>query len=58
MAFDNLAEFFAMGKHGVYVWSAYSFSVLALLLLIWHTLSRRCKARATLRKRFLRNEAR
>lgn len=58
MAFDSFADFLAMGRHGVYVWSAYGVCVLALLLLIWQTLSMRRKARDTVRKRFVRDQAR
>lgn len=58
MAFDSFADFLAMGRHGVYVWSAYGVCVLALLLLIWQTLSMRSKARDTVRKRFVRDQAR
>ena len=34
MAFDSWADFLAMGKHGVYVWSSYglTFVVIAALL--------------------------
>ncbi|NPU95486.1 MAG: heme exporter protein CcmD [Gammaproteobacteria bacterium] len=30
MAFDNFAEFLAMGKHGAYVWAAYGISLLVI----------------------------
>lgn len=33
-AFDSMTAFFAMGKHGVYVWSAWALVVCALGLLI------------------------
>ncbi|NLQ16568.1 heme exporter protein CcmD [Marinomonas sp. M1K-6] len=58
MAFNNLTEFLAMGTHGAYVWSAYGFSVLALIWLVWNTLSTRQKTRNILRKRLLRNQNR
>ena len=58
MAFNSLTEFLMMGTHGVYVWSAYGFSALALVWLVWNTLATRRKTRDTLRKRFLRNQAR
>ncbi len=32
MQFDSLAEFFAMGGHGLYVWLAYGATVALLLL--------------------------
>jgi heme exporter protein D len=34
MAFDSLAEFIAMGKHGFYVWLAYGATVTALIGLV------------------------
>jgi heme exporter protein D len=55
MAFDTFTDFLTMGKHGAYVWSVYGFSFLALLILIWNTLSKRNKVRKTLRSRFLRD---
>lgn len=30
-AFDSLADFIAMGRHGLYVWSAYGFAALVVL---------------------------
>jgi len=30
MAFENVADFIAMGKHGAYVWSAYGISALVI----------------------------
>lgn len=56
MAFDNLTNFFEMGRHGIYVWSVYGFSVIALILMTWSTLSKRRHVRETLRKRFLRDK--
>jgi heme exporter protein D len=32
MNFASFADFLAMGNHGVYVWSAYGFSLLVLAL--------------------------
>lgn len=31
LAFDSLADFIAMGRHGVFVWSAYAVAVLVVL---------------------------
>ena len=56
MAFNTLADLWAMGTHGVYVWSAYGFSILVLLALIWNTLSTRRTVRKKLRKRLLRDQ--
>ncbi|GGN17139.1 MULTISPECIES: heme exporter protein CcmD [Marinomonas] len=58
MAFDSLSAFLMMGTHGVYVWSAYGFSTLALAWLVWSTLSTRRKTQDTLRKRFKRSVSR
>jgi len=30
-AFDSLADFFAMGRHGLYVWTAYGFAALVVI---------------------------
>ena len=45
MAFDNFADFIAMGKHGAFVWSAYGISALVIIANI---------AAPILRKRALR----
>ena len=31
MAFDNFADFLAMGKHGAFVWSAYGISLIIIV---------------------------
>lgn len=36
MAFSNWADFFAMGGHGFYVWSAYGFTLMIFLGCIFH----------------------
>ncbi len=33
MAFDSLAEFVAMGRHGPYVWASYGFAVACFVYL-------------------------
>lgn len=35
MAFNSWAEFWAMGTHGVYVWSCYGLTFAAIALLLW-----------------------
>jgi len=40
-AFDNVADFLAMGHYGAYVWSAWLISALGLGLLIGHSRSAR-----------------
>jgi len=56
MSFDSLTDFFEMGRHGVYVWSVYGFSVVSLIFITWSTLSKRRHVKKTLRKRFQRDE--
>lgn len=36
MAFNSIAEFFAMGGYGFYVWLSYGVTALLLLTLVWH----------------------
>ena len=36
MAFDSLADFWAMGTHGVYVWTSYALTFSTIVLLLWH----------------------
>ncbi len=37
---ESLMEFFAMGGHGVYVWSAYALMLVFFLYLGWYPLHR------------------
>jgi len=37
MQFSNLAEIWAMGGYGLFVWSATGVALLAMLLLVWAT---------------------
>lgn len=58
MAFDSLADFLAMGGHGLYVWLAYGssafiISVLIALPLIKH---RKIKQNIRLRKQFAQQQ--
>lgn len=32
MSFDSLGEFMSMGRHGVYVWSAYGLCMVVLII--------------------------
>jgi heme exporter protein D len=50
MSFESFSDFLAMGKHGLYVWSAYGicFTVLAINVL----------APVIARRRYLQQEAR
>jgi heme exporter protein D len=43
MAFDSIADFFAMGGYGFYVWLSYGVSLFALLVLILNTIFTRKK---------------
>lgn len=48
MAFESLADFLAMGKHGPYVWSCYVLTFMVVFGLLW-------QARVE-RKRFMREQ--
>lgn len=37
MAFDSWADFWAMGKHGVYVWSSYGLVFAVIAWQLWHS---------------------
>lgn len=41
MAFETIAEFIAMGKHGPFVWSAYGISALIIIANIVAPIQRR-----------------
>ncbi|BDX03643.1 MAG: heme exporter protein CcmD [Marinomonas sp.] len=58
MAFDNLMDFMAMGKHGFYVWTAYGVSIGILVGLVSHTMFQRRDIRKTLHQRFMRKDTR
>ena len=44
---SGVSEFFAMGGHGPYVWSAWALVVIGLAGAVWRTLSERKAARDT-----------
>ena len=56
MAFDSLNEFLAMGKHGLYVWSAYGIGCGALLIFILISLRQRRYAKRALKRRYQRED--
>lgn len=56
--FYSIAEFFAMGKHGVYVWSCWGITVLVVLGLIWFSRQQRKQLLQQLRQQSLRNAQR
>ncbi|MCV2401362.1 heme exporter protein CcmD [Marinomonas sp. C2222] len=51
MAFETFSEFLVMGKHGVYVWTAYGISFTLISSLAIHTLKQNTQIRAKLRRR-------
>jgi len=56
MAFNSLADFFAMGGYGFYVWLAYGISFLGLLVLIIDTLVKRKKILKAVNQRIAREK--
>lgn len=50
MAFETFSEFLAMGKHGLYVWTAYGISLILIVSLAIHTLKQNIQIRAKLRR--------
>jgi heme exporter protein D len=55
MYFDSFAEFLAMGRHGVYVWTAYGITTVLIGTNLFVMALRRRQVRATIR-RALRRE--
>ena len=41
MAFESWADFLAMGKHGVYVWSSYGLTFAVIAGLLWQARQQR-----------------
>lgn len=41
MQFDSLAELWAMGGHGPFVWSAYAIALMVLIGIVWAPWARR-----------------
>ncbi|MBU2712525.1 heme exporter protein CcmD [Zooshikella harenae] len=39
MYFESWADFWAMGKHGLYVWSCYGIAVVVMIYNIWAPLA-------------------
>ncbi|MBV2134576.1 heme exporter protein CcmD [Pseudomonas sp. MAP12] len=50
MSFESFADFFAMGKHGLYVWTSYGISLAVLALNVALPI--------LARRRYLQDEAR
>ncbi|RDL43626.1 heme exporter protein CcmD [Marinomonas piezotolerans] len=58
MAFENIAEFLAMGDHGVYVWSSYSIGVAVFSALIISSFLSHKRLMQQLKKRYQRELSR
>ncbi|MFG6178755.1 heme exporter protein CcmD [Halomonas sp. THAF12] len=54
MAFASLSEFFAMGGHAPYVWTAYGATAALLLGVAWHARAERRRVLRDLRRRVRR----
>lgn len=53
MAFDSLVSFLDMGRHGMYVWSAYGIGLALLMGLIVQTFKNQCAIKKTLKQRYM-----
>jgi heme exporter protein D len=51
MAFASLNDFFAMGGHGAYVWSAWGVTAALLLGCVWHARQERRRLLRRLHRR-------
>lgn len=56
MHFDSLADFIAMGGHGLYVWLAYSIALVIVVFNIVSPILRKKQFMADYRKRLKREE--
>ncbi len=56
MAFDSLADFFAMGGYGFYVWLSYGISFLALFVLIFNSRAKKKKILKSVEQRLSREQ--
>lgn len=52
--FDSVSAFLQMGKHGVYVWSCYAITLLALAWGVWSSVRARRRALITIKRQHLR----
>lgn len=41
MVFNSFAEFLAMGNHGIYVWTCYGLTLVAIIYLVWQANAQR-----------------
>jgi heme exporter protein D len=56
MAFDNFADFLAMGKHGAYVWAAYGISLLVIAANILAPILRKRALRIDIQRKIKREK--
>lgn len=57
MYFDSFAEFIQMGRHGVYVWSAYGISAALVLINLWLAARAQRQAREQVARQVRREQA-
>lgn len=55
MAFASFSDFFAMGGHALYVWSAWGVTALLLITTVWHARVERRQLLKGLKRRVRRN---
>lgn len=58
MAFESISDFLQMGRHGLYVWSTYGISAVALVGLLISTRRSNTQLRKQLKKRYQREQSR
>ncbi len=56
MAFENFADFIAMGKHGPYVWAAYGISLLVIVANIAAPILRRRTLQTDIKRKIKREK--
>ena len=56
MQFNSFEEFIAMGGYGLYVWSAFAVSIIAMALIVVHTRAQSRRLRSDLLKQQQREE--
>jgi len=56
MAFDSLADFFAMGGYGFYVWLSYGITFFVLIFLIVNSMNKKKKIFKSVEQRLSREQ--
>ena len=56
MAFDSIADFFAMGGYGFYVWLAYGLTFLSLIVLVVNSITKKNKILKNVEQRLAREQ--